>query len=288
LRNGLFSTFHGSESLKELWSKYRRNKAAVCGVVILVFFFFVAALAPLIATARPLEIGFALLSPPNLEHYFGTDDLGRDLFSEWVYGARVTMTIGLLAGVASTLVGVAVGSISGFYGGRLDDIFMRVTELFLVIPRFFLALLAAALFGASVWNVIIIIVVLSWPTTARLVRAEFLSLKEKEFVTAVRALGGKNRTLIAEILPNASPSFIVNGSLEVARAILLEAGMSFLGVGDANLPSWGYMLYSAQRFLRLAWWPAFFPGLGIFLVSLGSILVGEGLNDALNPRLKER
>jgi peptide/nickel transport system permease protein len=164
---------------------------------------------------------------------------------------------------------------------------MRVTEFFLVIPRFFLVLVIVALFGNSIWNVILVIGVLSWPVTARLVRVEFLSIKEKEFVEGARAIGASDvRIILSHILPNATPPIVVSGSLQIARAILMEAGLSFLGLGDPNQISWGVMLYNAQRFLRHAWWTAMFPGMAIFFVVMGFNLVGDGLNDALNPKQK--
>jgi peptide/nickel transport system permease protein len=166
---------------------------------------------------------------------------------------------------------------------------MRVTEFFLVIPRFFLVLVMVALFGNSVWHVILVIGILSWPVTARLVRVEFLSLREKEFVEGSRAVGASDpRIILRHILPNAFPPIVVSGSLQIARAILMEAGLSFLGLGDPNQASWGVMLYNAQRFLRQAWWTAAFPGLAIFFIVMGFNLVGDGLNDALNPRQKGR
>jgi len=261
----------------------------VLGVVLTVFFTTLALMAPLISPYDPLRMVGQSFRPPEDKHPMGTDDLGRDIYSGMLFGARISLMVGYLAAAASIAIGVIIGGVSGYYGGRIDDIMMRITELFLVIPRFFLALILVALFGASVWNLIFAIAILSWPGTARLVRAEFLSLKEREFVDAARTLGAGDLNLIVdEILPNATPPIIVNGSLEVARAILLEAGLSFLGLGDPNMASWGYMLNNAQRFIRQAWWMAIFPGLAIFLVALGLNLVGDGLNDALNPRLKER
>lgn len=273
--------------MREFWKKYRRNRAAVFGLGLVVFFMVLAILSPLIAPFRPLSIGKDSFHRPDSTYLMGTDDLGRDLFSGVLWGARVSIMVGLLAALTSTLIGIIIGSLSGYYGGVLDDLLMRITEFFLVIPRFFLVLVIVALFGNSIWNIIIVIGVLSWPVTARLVRVEFLSLREKEFVEGVRAIGASDfRIILDHILPNATPSIVVSGSLQVARAILMEAGLSFLGLGDPNQVSWGVMLYNAQRFLRHAWWTATFPGLAIFLVVIGFNLVGDGLNDALNPKQK--
>jgi len=273
--------------VKEFWKKYRKNRAAVFGLYVVVFFMLLAILSPLIAPFYPLSIGKDAFHRPDSTYLMGTDDLGRDLFSGVLWGARVSMMVGLLAALTSTVIGVLIGALAGYYGGRVDDLLMRITEFFLVIPRFFLVLIIVALFGNSLWNIIFVIGVLSWPVTARLVRVEFLSLREKEFVEGVRAVGASDsRIILRHILPNASPPIIVSGSLQIARAILTEAGLSFLGLGDPNQISWGVMLYNAQRFLRHAWWTATFPGLAIFLVVMGFILVGDGLNDALNPKQK--
>jgi peptide/nickel transport system permease protein len=273
--------------MRDFWKKYRRNQAAVFGLYVVLVFLALAALSPLLAPFQPLSIGKDSFRPPDSTYLLGTDDLGRDLLSGVLWGARVSLLVGLLAAFTSTVIGVLVGSASGFYGGWADDLLMRLTEFFLVIPRFFLALIIVALFGSSIWHIIFVIGILSWPVTARLVRAEFLSLKEKEFVEGVRAMGAPDRRIILRhLLPNAGPPIVISGSLQIARAILMEAGLSFLGLGDPNRMSWGVMLYNAQRFLRHAWWTATFPGLAIFFIVMGFNLVGDGLNDALNPKQK--
>jgi peptide/nickel transport system permease protein len=272
---------------RDFWKKYKKNRPAVYGLYVVVFFMLLAMLSPLIAPFYPLSIGKDSFRRPDSTYLMVTDDLGRDLFSGVLWGARVSMMVGLLAALTSTIIGVFIGAWAGYYGGRVDDLLMRITEFFLVIPRFFLVLIIVALFGNSLWNIIFVIGVLSWPVTARLVRVEFLSLREKEFVEGVRAVGASDsRIILRHILPNASPPIIVSGSLQIARAILMEAGLSFLGLGDPNQISWGVMLYNAQRFLRHAWWTATFPGLAIFLVVMGFSLVGDGFNDALNPKQK--
>ncbi len=274
-------------AVRDFWRKYKRNRTAVLGLIVTLVFCLIAILAPLISPFKPLSTGKDSFHAPDSKYFMGTDDLGRDIFSGVLWGARTSIMTGLLAALTSTLIGVIIGSISGYYGGMKDVVLMRLTEFFLVIPRFFLVLMIVALFGSSIWNVIIVIGVLSWPVTARLVRAEFLSLKEKEFVESARACGSSNLSIILNhILPNASPPIIVSGSLQIARAILLEAGLSFLGLGDPNQISWGVMLYNAQRFFRHAWWTTTFPGIAIFLVVMSFNLVGDGLNDALNPKEK--
>jgi len=273
--------------MRDLWKKYRRNRAAVFGLFVIVVFILFALLAPFLAPSDPLSTGKDSFHKPDSSYLMGTDDLGRDIFSGVLWGARTSIMVGLLAALTATVIGVIIGALSGYYGGVTDDILMRITEFFLVIPRFFLVLVIVALFGSSIWNVIIVIGILSWPVTARLVRVEYLSIKEKEFVEGARAIGASDfRIILSHILPNATPPIIVSGSLQIARAILLEAGLSFLGLGDPNQISWGVMLYNAQRFLRYAWWTATFPGIAIFLVVMGFNLIGDGLNDALNPKQK--
>lgn len=272
------------------WRQYRKNRAAVVGLILLVGVCVLALAAPVVTWHPPLKSGVGgAFVPPTREYPFGTDDLGRDIYSNVIFGARTSLMVGLLAAGMSALVGIVVGAISGYYGGKIDDLLMRACEVFLVLPTFLLALIIVAVFGTNINNIILAIVVVSWPRTARLLRAEFLSIKEREFVEAARALGSKPLDIMFnEILPNAIFPVIVNASLEVATAILTEAGLSFLGAGDPNVPSWGIMLNNAQNYLRVAWWMAAFPGAMLFITCLSLNLVGDGLNDYFNPRLRER
>lgn len=278
-------------ALRSFWLRYRKNRLSVAGIIITFFLVGIGILAPIIARYDPLTLGEKTFVPPTLtwdgrDHIFGTDDLGRDTFSGVVFGIRVSLIIGSLAVAVSILIGIPLGAISGYYGGRIDDALMRVTELFLVIPTFFLAMLFVTLFGSTIWNIIISIGIVSWPATARLVRGQFLSLKERDFVEASRALGASDLTIVfREILPNAMSLIIINSSLLVPSMILTEAGLSFLGLGDPNVMSLGSMINNAQRFVSLGWWMAVFPGLAIFTIALALNLMGEGLNEVLNPRL---
>jgi len=277
-------------ALVEFWRRYRKNRSGLVGLALVCGFLLLAVLAGAIAPFAPLDTKTGTpFEPPGPIHYFGTDDLGRDVFGGVVYGARVSLAVGFLAAITSTIIGIIIGAVAGYFSGWIDDLLMRVTEMFMVIPVFVLALLLVALFGPSVSNVIIVISILSWPGTARLVRADFLSLKSREFVEAARSLSAGHVDIIfSEILPNALAPVIITASLRVATAILIEAGLSFLGFGDPNTISWGLMLYWAQNFIRHAPWMAIFPGLAISLTTLAFNLMGDGLNDALNPRLKER
>lgn len=240
------------------------------------------ALAPFdpvaLATGRRFE-------PPSLSHFMGTDHLGRDVFSRFLSGARISIGIGLLAAAISTSFGMLVGAVAGYCEGWVDEALMRITEMFMVIPRFFLALLMVALFGASALNIILAIALLTWPVTARLVRAEFMGLRHRQFVQRAKMAGAGHGHIIArEILPNCLGVIIVSGTLLCAEAILLEAGLSYFGLGDPSSGSWGLMLYEAQSYLRNAWWLSAFPGLGIFLAVLTFNVLGDGLSEAYNPR----
>ncbi|MBT3902969.1 MAG: ABC transporter permease [Pelagibacteraceae bacterium] len=275
--------------IKNFWKIFKQNKLGVVGLIILLIFVFLAIFAPLLARFPSLTTGAgeAFLNP-SFKHLLGTDNLGRDLYSELLFGARITLVVSFIAVITSTVVGVLFGSIAGYYGGIIDSILMRITEIFLVIPPIFLALVLVAIFGANITNMIIVISVLSWPQTARLVRAEILSLKERPYCKAAIATGASDfKIIFSELVPNTMTTIIVNLSLTQATAILIESALSFLGFGDSSMVSWGLMLNNAQEFFRQSWFMVFFPGMSIFLVVLSLNLVGEGLNDVFNPRRKK-
>lgn len=245
-----------------------------------------ALLAPWLTVYPPLDGGNdALLPPLSTGHWLGTDDLGRDIWTRVVYGTRVSLLVGVASAALAVLVGVVLGALAGYYGGWLDAWLMRLAEFFQTLPRFVLALIVIALFGASVTKMILVIAVLSWPQMARVVRATVASLNQSPFVDAARVAGMGNLAIIArEILPNVAAPIIVLGSLDIAAAILIEASLSFFGLGDPNQVSWGTMLNDAQQYLRSAWWMSVFPGLAIAVTVLSFNLLGDALNDALNPR----
>ena len=275
--------------LRAVWGAFSQNRAVpIAGSILLVLILLVL-FAPLLAPYDPYALGSgSRLGGHSFRNIMGADNLGRDVFSRILWGGRVSIFVGFSAAFATTFLGLLVGTISGYLGGWVDDILMRLTETFMVIPRFFLALIIVAFFGASIWNIIFAISILTWPVTARLVRSEFLTLRTRQFVDAAHVIGTKRSTIIfREILPNAIGVVVVNASLLTAQAMLLEAGLSYLGLGDPSLVTWGRMLYEAQPFLRQAWWMAVYPGLGIFLSVLTLNLLGDGLNDVLNPRSSE-
>jgi len=276
-------------SLHQFWRQFKRNHAAEISLYLILGFVLAAILAPSISPYDPFVMGDETLQPPQSDHLMGTDDLGRDTLSRVIYGARVPLAVGFLAAATSLILGVIIGSVAGYFGGRTDDVLMRATEYVLVIPRFFLALLVVAMLGAGIAKIVLVIGLLEWPEVARVVRAQFLTFREREFVLAARALGLSHRRIIfKEILPNAIPPAIVVASFLVARAILLEAGLSFLGLGDPNLISWGSLLSEAQERMWSSMWLAVFPGMAMSLLVLCVNLFGDGINDVLNPRLQER
>ena len=275
--------------MENKWRNFYSNWVSVLGLVILLLLTVTTLIGPVIAPFDPedLEIG-RRATAPNSMYWVGTDELGRDVFSRAVTATRVSLLVGIIAAGVSTLLGILVGSLSGFFGGWLDHILMRITEVFQVVPQFFLAVVLVALFGASVLNIIVAIALLTWPIIARLTRSEFLSLKTRQYVDAAYLGGASNTRLIfGEILPNAMGPIIVSATLLVGRAMLTEAGLSFLGLGDPSRISLGVMLYQSRPFVQFAWWAALFPGMMIFLAVLSTNLIGDGLNDVINPHLNE-
>ncbi|MDE2396047.1 MAG: ABC transporter permease [Burkholderiales bacterium] len=267
-----------------------RNPAAIIGSVLLLFVLVVSIGGPWIDPADPFEIRTAPLTPPfTADAWLGSDYLGRDVLTTLIYGGRATLLVGAFAALLSVCIGLTLGSLSGYYGGRVDAILMRVTEFFQVLPSLLFAMVVVTLFGPTLLTVTLAIGVVSWPNTARLTRAEFMKFRDLEFVRAERAIGSRNGRIIWQvILPNALPPLVVAATLGVGVAILFEAGLSFLGLGDPNQMSWGLMIGSSRDYVLTSWWAVAFPGLAIFLTVLAVSLIGDGLNDALNPKLRER
>jgi peptide/nickel transport system permease protein len=263
-----------------------RRPATWLAIAILLLIVSLAIFAPWVTRTHPLDGGLDSLLPPGSPlHWLGTDDLGRDIWTRVVYGTRISLLVGVASAALAALIGVLVGALAGYYGGWLDTTLMRIAEFFQTLPRFVLALIVIALFGASVGKMILVIAVLSWPQLARVVRATVASLNQSQFVDAARVAGmGSGAIILREILPNVAAPIVVIGSLDIAAAILIEASLSFFGLGDPNQVSWGAMLNDAQQYLRSAWWMSAFPGMGIALTVLSFNLLGDALNDALNPR----
>ena len=273
--------------MMELLRRFARNRPALVGVAVLVAVAALALLAPAFYPRSPFEMIGKPFEPPLASTLLGTDQLGRDVTAGVVHGARVTLLIGLVATFIAILLGVTLGGIAGYFGGWVDTLLMRLTEIFQTIPFFLFAILLVAVLTPSVGSVVFAIAVVSWPPMARLVRGEFLSMRNREFVLACVSMGmGHWRIILRHILPNSLSAIIVTGSLMVATAILIESGLSFLGLTDPNVMSWGFIIGSGRTVLRTAWWVIAMPGIAILLTVMAINLVGEGLNDALNPRLK--
>ena len=266
---------------------FLRNRGAVAGALLLALVVAMAAAAPFAYPGSPWDMAGAPFQPPGARGFaLGSDMLGRDIAAGILHGARVSLLIGLVSALVAVSIGVTLGAVSGYYGGWMGDAIMRVTEFFQTIPNFVLLIVLVALFTPNVVSIVVAIGVVSWPPVARIVRGEVLSLRSREFVQAAILMGESDLRIIAtQVLPNALSPVIVAGSLLVATAILLESALSFLGLGDPNLMSWGYMIGAARSVMRRAWWMSFFPGLAIVLTVLALNLLGDGLNDALNPRL---
>lgn len=271
---------------RALWRPFVESRMGPIGLAILVFVALIAIFAPLIAPQGPFELGAPRLLAPGEEGYLlGTDHLGRDMLAQVVYGARVSLIIGLVAASISLVVGVIVGSVAGYFGGWVDIILSRLTDMFLIIPAFFLIIVIVATLGSGIVYVMIVIGLTAWPASARLMRAQALSLRERTFVQGLRAVGESSpRILVRHIIPNGIQPLIANASLDIASAILIEAGLSFIGLGDPNQATWGRMIYDGRATITTAWWVSVIPGIAIILTVLGFYLVGDGISYVLNPR----
>jgi peptide/nickel transport system permease protein len=273
-----------------LWGRFSHNKLAVMGSVLVGILFIVAIFASVISPYEPDHIDrFHILEPPSGPHLLGTDDIGRDVFSRMLFGSRVSLAVGFVAVGIATIIGIIMGAIAGYYGGIIDRVIMRFVDVMLSIPSFFLILAVIAFVGPSIWNIMVIIGVTSWMGVARLVRAEFLTLKTREYILAAKAIGASHlRIIFRHMLPNSLAPVIVSAVLGVASAVLLESSLSFLGLGvQPPQPSWGNILTAGKANIEIAWWLSVFPGLAILVTVLSYNLLGEGLRDALDPRLWE-
>lgn len=274
---------------KDFRKRFWKNRMAVAGSVIVVLLFIVSLLAPWFAPYDPNAIDLSnVLAPPSGGHPFGTDPLGRDVLSRMIWGAGISLKVGFVATGIAILIGTMLGAVAGYYGRWVDAVIMRFVDIMLCFPSFFLILAVIALLEPSIWNIMIVIGLTGWMGVTRLVRADFISLKERDFVQAARVIGaGDFRIIFLHILPNAMASVLVTATLGVAGAILTESALSFLGIGvQPPTPSWGNILTAGKDNIDIAWWLSFYPGLAILITVLGYNLLGEGIRDALDPRLR--
>jgi peptide/nickel transport system permease protein len=271
------------------WKRFKKNKLALTGAILVFGLLVIAILAPFVSPYDPNIINMDdVLQAPGSRHILGTDDLGRDILSRMIYGTRISLSVGFVAIAIATIIGIILGSLAGYYGKLIDSLIMRLVDIMLSVPTFFLLLTIIAIVGPSIWIVMFVIGLTGWMSIARLVRAEFLTLKEREFVLAARSIGASDaRIIFKHILPNAMSPVYVSFILGVAGAILMESGLSFLGFGvQPPVPSWGNILTAGREYMEVAWWLIFFPGLAILITCLSYYILGEGIRQALDPKLK--
>lgn len=271
------------------WRRFKRHKLALISLYLLVMLYLVAMLAPILTTYDYRAVSPTdRLQAPSALHWFGTDDIGRDVYSRVLIGSRISLSVGFVAAGFSVLLGTVIGAVAGYFGGKVDDLLMRVTEVFMAFPTFFLLVTVAAVLPRSIFNIMVVIGLTSWPGLARMVRAEFLSLREQDYSQAARAIGATHsRIIFRHILPNAFAPIIVSATLRIGGAILSESGLSFLGLGvQEPYPSWGNILNRGRTFYLHAPWMMLMPGLFIFVTVLAFNFVGDGLRDALDPRAR--
>jgi peptide/nickel transport system permease protein len=273
-----------------VWQTLYRNKLMVSGGGLVLLLLIISILAPLLAPYDPGQIDLNnVLASPSAKHLLGTDQLGRDVLSRVIWGARISLVVGFVATGISIIIGAILGAVSGYYGGWIDSVIMRFVDIMLCFPTFFLILAVIAFLEPSIWNIMIVIGLTSWMGVTRLVRADFISLRERDFVQAARAIGASDmRIIFLHILPNSMASILVAATLGIAGAILTESALSFLGIGvQPPTPSWGNILTAGKDNIDIAWWLSLYPGLAILITVVGYNLLGEGIRDLLDPRLKK-
>jgi peptide/nickel transport system permease protein len=272
-----------------VWRKLRRSKLAVTGFGIVLIVAFIALLAPIIAPHGPQWMEAPARLPPTPEYPFGTDAWGRDLFSLVIYGARISLYVGLAAVLLEMLIGVTFGMIAGYFGGIIDEMLMRITDVIMTLPTLMFLIVLVAMFGVTSIHVIVFVMgIIGWPFIARVVRSEFLSLRERTYVEAAQSMGASSwRIIIHHILPNTLSTIVVVATMDIPWYIFYEASLTFLGFGDRTSPSWGVLLEMGYTFVRQQWWMITFPGLALFFTSLGFNLFGDGLRDALDVKIRE-
>jgi peptide/nickel transport system permease protein len=271
------------------WKQFKQYRPGYIGLIVMVLSIVIAVIAPYIIPYDPTNLGEDLISPPSLKHFAGTDHFGRDEFSRVLIGLRTSLLVGIGAAGLSTIIGVVLGAIPGYFGGRIDDVFSRFFEIFMMIPTFFLVLLAVSFFGSNIYLIMLIIGLTSWPGTARIMRSQVMTLKTLEFVESSIAIGGGDfYTLFRHIVPNGLYPVITSGALRIGGAMITEAGLSFLGLGDPSAISLGREIRTGARFLGVAPWIVAFPGLVLFILVLAFNMIGDGINFTFNPKLRER
>ena len=277
------------QNLEAFWTQFKKDRKALLGVVIVFAFIIIGVMAPFITQYGPFELTNDIYHPPFSKYLLGTDYFGRDVFSRIVWGTRVSLFFGGCTASLSLIMGVILGAIPGYFGGIIDDLFSRFFEVFLMIPRLVIIILVVAIYGSNIIYSILVVGLTIWPTNARITRAQVISIKNRGYIQSAISSGASHfRILFYHILPNGLYPVIANSTIEIGRAILIEASLSFLGLGDLNNVSWGQILQRGQSAIFSAPWITIFPGITIFLLVFGFSLIGDGINYALNPRLRER
>lgn len=276
------------EKVRTLTGRYFSHTYGRIGIFMLLILIIMALFAPYVSSYNPYALSNDILSPPNLTHLFGTDHLGRDVFSRIAYGTRTSLLVGVIAAGISAVVGILVGTFSGYYGGIIDEALSKVIDAFLMVPVFFLILIIVAIFGSNLLYIMLVIGLTTWPPNARMMRAQVLSLKERSFVKIAKSTGeGNMRVIFFHIIPNGVYPVIANSALQMGGAILTEAALSFLGLGDPNVVSWGKMINEARTYMTFAWWTVVFPGIFIIIAVTAFSFVGDGLQYTMYPKLSK-